>query len=270
MSKQAGLPRTRRQVLATLATVGGVGLAGCGSTTDSSVGEPSEKDVPAPSVDTGDRWELTTPDSQSRVLKKGSVLGLDYQAVGHINRYEDTKLRSRIRDDTFKEVDRPFAAAFAARVDIFPSQASFATDLVGDIDETMTTNLKQSMQEFGVQNVQENGTMSVSNAPVSEVTQLVGEYQIEPVVIDNIDIPHSDKEQLQFGGGTLPIKGIVGNWKSDSSILVGGGVYPDGRFDQKRDIEMSDAITLSIDIDLHIRPRQRQKDVVNFLRSVSL
>ncbi|MEA5387140.1 hypothetical protein VB779_08765 [Haloarculaceae archaeon H-GB11] len=83
-------------------------------------------------------------------------------------------------------------------------------------------------------------------------------------------MPHSDKDTLKFGGGTLPIKGIVANWKSNGSILAGGGVYPDGPFRETETIEMSNAISLNIDIDLHLQPAKRQNQVLEFVRSISL
>ncbi|MEA5387141.1 hypothetical protein VB779_08770 [Haloarculaceae archaeon H-GB11] len=121
MSKdEDGATMQRRRFLATAGAMGTGALAGCGSPTDTSVGKSSDKDVPAPSVDAGKRWKLRTPKSKPRVLQKGEVAFIDYQAVGHINRYEDTLLRQRIKENTFGEVDRPFSVAFCGRVDVFP------------------------------------------------------------------------------------------------------------------------------------------------------
>ena len=259
----------RRTYLATIGAAGVAMTAGCGSATDIEKGEPSSKDVPPPSVNPADKWTLRTPESEPRLLRKGSISFLDYQAVGHIQEYEDSQLRNRIAEDTFGEVDRPFAVAFCGRIDIFPSAASIASGLVSDIDETMVENLETSMTNFGVENLQETNTTTISGVS-SDFRTVVGDYQIEPVTIEGIDVPHSDRSQLQFGGGSLPIRGIIGNWKADGSILVGGGVYPDGHFSQSEEIRMSDAISLSVNIDLQLRPHQREQDIFEFVRSISL
>ena len=267
-NKEYQIPINRRTILATLGTAGVSALAGCGSATDSSIGEPSEKVVPAPSVETGNRWKLITPKSKSRILQKGSIIFLDYQAVGHINRYEDNILRRRIREDTFGEVDRPFSIAFCGRIDVFPSSVSLASSIVGSTDESILENLKSAMREFGVTNIRDVGSRTFPDAP-GEFKQVVGEYHIDPVIIEGVDLPHSNRDRLRFGEGTIPIKGIVTNWKSDGSILVGGGVYPDGPFRETEEITMSNSISLSINIDLHLQPQQREAEIVDFVRSIS-
>ncbi|GCF16012.1 hypothetical protein Harman_39470 [Haloarcula mannanilytica] len=233
------------------------------------MGKPSEKDVPAPSVQAGNRWSLQTPDSEPRLIVEGEKAFLNYQAVGHIKRHEDTVLRDRIKESTFGEVDRPFAAGFCGRIDIFPNRLSFASGLVADVDERMLSRLKTAMEDFGVQNVTEEGTQSATNIP-GDLQVVIGDYQIEPVVIEGVDIPHSDRTTLKFGGGALPIKGIVANWKEGGSILAAGGVYPNGPFRQSRQVEMSDAIQLGISIDLDISPPEREQQALDYIRSVSL
>ncbi len=246
-------------------------MAGCSSTSDADVGAPSEKEVSAPSVDSGERWKLTTPESETRLLQKGGWGPIKYTAHGHVTQYEDSTLRKRIREDTFGEIDRPFAVAFAARVDIFPSSYSRATVLQsGEIDKSILNNLKSAMSNFGVQNIRDDGTMLATNSSAGEFQVVRGEYPIQKVTIDGVNIPHSDREKLSFGGGTLPIKGIAGRWKSEGSILAGGGVYPAENFADEEAVEMSDAISMSVDINLNLQPRKREAQVLDFVRSISL
>ncbi|MBX0297657.1 hypothetical protein [Haloarcula nitratireducens] len=225
--------------------------------------------MPPPTVETGDTWSLITTDSQPRLITEGSKLFINYQAVGHINRYENAQLRNRIKQNTFGEVDRPFAVSFCGRVDIFPNSVSFASDLVADVDGRMLERLKQAMSDFGVQNVTESGTQTAAGIP-ADLQVVEGEYQIDPVEIQGLDIPHSDTSRLEFGGGTLPIKGIVTNWKSEGSILAAGGVYPTGQFRDSHTVEMSDAINLTVNVDLSIAPNKREQQALEFIRSVSL
>ncbi|MBX0346586.1 hypothetical protein [Haloarcula pellucida] len=261
----------RRHLLTALGATGISALAGCGSTSDADIGSPSDKDVPAPSVDASDRWELTTPDSKPRLLKKGSVGPLNYTAHGHVTRYEDVQLRKRVSDSTFGEIDRPFAVAFAARVDVFPSTFSAATGLQsGEIDSAILNNLKNAMSDFGVQNVQQSAPMDAPDTPPAQFQVVRGEYPISEVTIEDVDIPHSNRSQLSFGGGMLPIKGIAGRWKSDGSILAGGGVYPDADFDATEKVSMSDAISMSVDVDLNLQPARRESQILNFVRNISL
>lgn len=260
----------RRRVLGALGAAAAASLAGCGASTNSSPGDPSDKQVPPPTVDAPDRWRLTTPESEPRLLQKGSTFALDYQAVGHIRRYEDQQLRTRIREETFGEVDRPFAVAFAARIDIFPGLASVGTGFVNDqINESLRTELQDAMRAFGVQNVQRQAPMDASNTPAGEVQVITGEYPIDPVSIDASEIPHSDRNKIEFGGGTLPIKGIIGRWKTDGSIMAGGAVYPNGQFAASNTIEMSAAISLTLDIDLRLRPQRRERQALSFIDSIS-
>jgi hypothetical protein len=260
----------RRTLLAILGTGSISALAGCGSNTPSAQGEVSEKHVPAPSLDVGEKWELVTPDSKPRVMQKGSISLLDWTAVGHTVQYEHTRLRERIKEDTFGEVDRPLVMAFAARVDIFPRQASFATGIKsGKIDDSLSSNLKSAMEEFGVKNVSQQSPIEDPNLPAKKLQVITGEYPIDAVTIEGVDIPHSDRTQLKFGGNRLPIQGVIGRWKEGGSILAGGGVYPLQDFEQNREINMSDSISLEIGIDLGLSPRTHKNEVFDFIRSVS-
>ncbi|WP_225333496.1 hypothetical protein [Halomicrobium urmianum] len=260
----------RRELLATLGSAGTVALAGCSSTSDADVGEASDREVPPPSVETGDRWELVTPDAEPRLLRTGSAGPVDYAAVGHVRRYEDARLRGRVAEATFGEIDRPFAVAFAARVDVFPSTLSAATGFLSDeIDAAVRENLADAMDEFGVRNVGEAGTRSVPDAPVEEVTVVRGEYPIPEVTVDGVEIPHSDAEQFTFGGGTLPIEGVAGRWKSDGSILAGGGVYPAENYVDGETVALSDAISMEVTVDLRLEPDRVESRVLEFVRGVS-
>jgi len=272
MGEHEGQPAlTRRRMLAALGVASSSALAGCGSTSDAEVGETSTKDVPAPTVDSSQRWSLVTPNSKPRLLQKGSLAVLDYTAHGHVVRYEDSKLRQRISKETFGEIDRPFVTAFAARIDIFPSELSRVSELrSGKIDDAIRANLTSAMQAFGVQNIQDAGMMNAPRTPAKELMVVRGEYPLREVSIRGIDIPHSDRNELTFGGGTLPIKGVAGRWKSDGSILAGGGVYPAGDFEDSQTISMSNAIELSVSVDLEIGWQRRESDVLEFVRSISL
>lgn len=262
----------RRRLLAGIGVAGSSALAGCGSTSEVNEGEPSDKNVPAPVVDAGERWDLKTPDSKPRLLMEGTAAYfVDYTAHGHIVRYGDAKLRERIKEDTFGEIDRPFAVAFAARVDIFPSHLSAATGLQsGKIKESIRGSLITEMENFGVQNIQTDGMMDAPNTPAGKFSVVRGEYPLQEVTISGVDIPNSDQTKLTFGGGTLPIKGIAGRWKSNDSILAGGGVYPADDFEDSQNVTLSDAIELTVDVDLNIGWRQREEDILDFVRSISL
>ncbi|NIC00995.1 hypothetical protein [Halobacterium sp. R2-5] len=262
---------SRRRLLAGIGVAGSSALAGCGGSSNAEVGESSDKDVPAPEVDAVDRWTLKTPNSEPRLLLEGSAaFVVDYTAHGHTVRYEDTHLRERIKEDTFGEIDRPFAVAFASRVDVFPSHLSIATRLKnGEIRKSIRDHLTSAMREFGVQNIQTDGTMDASNTSAGEFPVVRGEYPLEEVTISGVDIPHSDQDELTFGGGTLPIKGIAGRWKSNGSILAGGGVYPADDFEDSQNVSMSDAIELSVSVDLDMGWQQREQDVLDFVQSIS-
>jgi hypothetical protein len=202
-------------------------------------------------------------------MKEGNV-GVDYEAIGHIRQYEDTRLRNRIKQETFGEVDRPFAAAFAARVDIFPEMAANASGLFGgEISNALRSQLRSAMKNFGVQGVQQQADMSANAMQAGSFQVITGEYPIEPVSIDAGGIPYSDRDELEFGGGALPIKGIIGRWKDDGSIMAGGAVYPNGPFMDQAEVEMSDAISLTLDIDLRLRPRQREQQALSFVDGIS-
>jgi ATP-dependent DNA ligase len=80
-------------------------LAGCVSGVSSEMGETSEKDVLDPAVKAGDQWQLETPESAPRVFETGTVLTVDWAAVGQTNRYEHVIVRNRLREETFKKIE---------------------------------------------------------------------------------------------------------------------------------------------------------------------
>lgn len=262
---------SRRQFLAASAAAGTTAIAGCGGKVETAPGEDSNKEVPAPSVDVPDGWKLTTPDSQPVVFDKGKDFGINWTAVGHTNLYENVKLRNRIKQETFERVDRPLMVAFASRVDFFPTYAHLGTRFKQDtIDSNIRSQMRSQMEEFGLKEIAYKGeSQRMGESDPSSYHKWTGKYPIKEIQIDDVEIPHVQKDSFTIGGQDLTIAGLAAVWKEGTHLLAAGGVYPAEPYGEEEQWDVSGAVHLSLQIEMGFRPNFYKNQIQSIMDSVN-
>lgn len=262
---------SRRKFLAASAAAGAVVTAGCGGKVETSPGEASDKDVPAPSVNVPDGWELTTPNSESVVFDKGEDFGINWTAVGHTNLYENVKLRNRIKEETFGRINRQLMVGFASRIDFFPTYAHLGTGFKQDtIDSQIRSKMQSQMKGFGLKEITYQGeSQRMGSSNPSSYHKWTGKYPIEEISIEDVNIPHVEKDSFTIGGEDLEIAGIAAVWKEGTHLLAAGGVYPAERYSEREKWDVSGAVHLSLQIEMGFRPNLYDRQIKSIMDSTN-
>ncbi|WP_396613986.1 hypothetical protein ACH9L7_19825 (plasmid) [Haloferax sp. S1W] len=260
----------RREFLATSAVAGTGLIAGCGSQIEASPGENSDKDVPAPSVDIPDGWEVTTPNSKPIVFVEGKDLGVSWTAVGHTKLYENKKLRERIKQETFGKIDQTLMVAFASRIDFFSSIAHLGTSFQQEtINSEVRSQMRDRMTEFGLTEVTYKGEVQrEEETNPSKFHKWTAYYPVDEIPVNDVDIPNVEKDSFTIGGKNLKIGGLAGVWKEGKSLLAAGGVYPADYYNERQEWDVSGAIHLSLDIEMGFQPTNYNHQIKSIMDSV--
>lgn len=267
----------RRYLLGALATgVTGV-LAGCSSdddpTEEDPVGTESGKKVPAPTVTLPDGWKVTTEDTESRTFASGSVSFIDWKAVGHTKRYENKDLRDRITEETFGKFTSPLVVGFATRIeldvlggDITELIVKTATD---EIETKAKSEFEKRLNEFGLKQVHETGTIERGDRDKpSEFTQYEGKYSVEPITVEDVDIPNVEKDSFTLKGGELLVEGLLAVWRANGHIFVAGGVYPAEDYRRSKQWDITGGVHLTLEVEMGLSRAEYLAEVVQFSRSI--
>lgn len=261
---------TRRRFLQTAGVVGLASLAGCGSDVEGGTGQTTDRDVPPPSVELPEGWEPTSTETEPEILKQGTMAGINYSAVGHTRRYENVRLRSRIREETLERVDRPLFVMFATRIDFFPRFAHIgASRMKSEIDSTVKSEFREQLQEFGVVDTAAHGTVESATAGgPSELFKYTGAYPVEDFTIRDVNIPNVNRSSFTVEGELLPIEGLVATWKDGEHQLAAGGVFPAAPYRPRKTFDITGGVELALNVDLDLRPERYRQTVHDFVASV--
>lgn len=264
----------RRAYLASLAGVSTATLAGCASIdgtggADASVPPPS---VPERRLDRGG-WVLAANPAPEQVYRQsmGSV-GV-VTATENTVAYEDEALRERLRADTLGEFPADGDALrvfFASRVEIEAPGNTDAWPVVGEavFDGVRSVAAEQFVSELranGVEDVTATGAdrLAIDSGEQAEVTRFAGEYRYQ-----ELSIPVTRERSLTFPDGTVAVEGVLAAWRRQGRILLAGGAFPAESFDRQLSGDLTDAIAVTVDVDLGLEPDRYRSELYDLLRGV--
>lgn len=253
----------RRTFLATVGA-GAVGtLAGC----QTAVGAVAPPDVPRDVLDEGG-WELQAETNDETVFedKYGPV---SVEAAATSRTYADAALREQVRSDTLGTVDTALSLFSATRIDMAPSVDQLGpvqSEVTNRIQDNARKQLRQRMTENGITDVERTGTdtIDVAGGATADLTELSGVFPVE-----DIQFPVREQETITIEGADLGVKALLAVWAADGNYLVAGGAYPAENFVRETTTDLSDAITVSIDVDLGLTPDAYRQELLELVTGVT-
>lgn len=261
----------RRLFLAALVSSSTVALAGCLSVTNTSGNEADISVQPAKvSGRQLDRngWQKVAEMEQKVVDRKFAFV--DIEVYSHTTQYEDRALRQRLREGTMGFFDATVMRFFASRVEIVPAidELPFGVGLdtiMGLVQASAESQLKSQMDEQGLKNIREGqtGSININNGPQAWLKTYSADFEYP-----SIEFPIADAQKLRIPAGSLSVWGALAAWKSENSILVGGGACPAQEFTESLTREVTDLITVTVDVDLRLRPEQLKREIRDLIRTV--
>lgn len=260
----------RRKFLTTSGAVSLAVLAGCSS--PSSTGGNTQ--IPAadlPSEYLNQNGWRKTADRTGQVFEENYLAGLvTVTANQHTVIYEDQQLQITVKERTLDNVDTTLRTFFATRTDLDPNLDNLPLGVgLGQILDKTKSSAKDSFEEqlrnAGLSGVSVGGeeSLKVVTGETAGLFTYDAQYRYE-----SIRIPVPEADNITIPAGSLTITGLLAVWHHGDYILVSGGVYPAEDFEERVSTEITEAITVTVDIDLGFRPARYKRDLLQLMKSV--
>lgn len=255
----------RRRFLASAAGAGLAGLAGC---TEAS-GSVAPPQVPEERLDEGG-WEKQS-ESEETVFEQSYAGGaVTVSATAFTMVYEDVALRDSVRSKTLGQVQGKFAIFAATRVDISPSLDDLPAgvgqaQILDRVEASARDGFRARMQEAGLTNVarESTGSLTVDTGEDARHTAYSAEFAFDP-----FSFPVTEDRTITVEGDALAVGGDLAVWKHGDFVLVAGGAYPGQNFSRSIERDLTEAITVSVDIDLGMTPDAYREEVRGLVTGV--
>ena len=238
----------RRRFLAGAAVAGAAGLAGCGTVS----GAPRPPELPESRLEDGG-WART--EAASETLFSESVAGVDVSATAVTRVYDDAALRTAVRERTLDAVDAPLATFFASRVAFRPNIAevpleSAREQLAARAAEAARAEFEAQLRSAGLSDVaaSEGGTTTVATGERANRTDYAAAF-----AFDDLSFPVGDRD-LTVEGGEVAVEGFLAAWVHDGGLLIAGGAHPAENFARTVERDLSEAVSVTVDVDLGLTP----------------
>ena len=253
----------RRDFLAVTGAGTLAALAGCSS----ALGSVAAPEVPTDSLESGG-W-VQRDESQETVFEE-SYGPLTLEAKSHTLVYGNQALRSEIREKTLGRVDGQMAMFAATRIQFSPNLADLPGDIATEtiIDQTESAARSQfvsQMEDAGLADVRQTdtGTLAVDTGEDARLTTYEATFAVEEV-----SFPVTDEQSVALPESSITVAGDLAVWKHGESVLVAGGAYPAENVDQTVTEDLSEAISVTVDIDLGLEPSRYRENVRSLMKAV--
>lgn len=253
----------RRSFIAALG-VGALGsLAGC----QTAVGAVALPEVPTDKLTEGG-WELVEETTDETVFEEEYTF-VTVEAVASSVTYTDRELREQVSTDTLGTLDTDLSLFSATRVDMAP-----AVDELGPIQSEVKTRIRDNaeselrtrMQAAGITDIEQTdtGSMEVVGGETAALTELAGVFPVA-----DIEFPVREGTTITIDGTDLRVEAVLAVWAADGNYLVAGGAYPAENFSQVTEADLSDAISVTVDVDLGLTPDTYRDELLELVTKVT-
>lgn len=255
----------RRTLLGTAAGLGVAGLAGCAALADASVSPPN---VPEDEMKSKGWSQI---DSSQDTLLENSYGPVTLTAKGYTTVYSNTDLRERVREDSLGKVDSRLALFSATRIDFSPDLGNLPggvgrKEVMDKVEEKARDRFKKRLQDAGLKEVTrvDTGSFDVDTGESASLTEYEATYDVP-----TFDFAIDANNTVTIEGQPLTVNGDLAVWHHGDFGIVAGGAYLGENFTKSTTKHPSDAITVSVDIDLGFEPDTYRENVHGFIRQTS-
>lgn len=252
----------RRRFLLAAGASGLATLAGC----QTAVGAVAPPQVPTEDLQSGG-WTKQSEVTDEGVFEE-SFGPVTVEARASSVAYEDTELATTVREDTLGAVDATLALFTATRIDVVPSVDELGPvqgEVRSRIEASAREQLRGELEAAGLENVERSGTgtLEVAGGADANLTEYTATYPVGDIVF-----PVTADRSLTIEGGALSISALLAAWAADGHYLVSGGAFPAENFATSETAELSDAISVDVEVDLGLTPEAYREEVLDLITGV--
>lgn len=253
----------RRQFLLAAGTGAVATTAGC-STATGAVAPPT---VPKVSLDENG-WTQTATSSDETVFEQ-SFGPLTVEAVASSVTYEKTELARGLSEKTLGMVEATPTLFTATRIDLAPSLDELGpvrSEIQTEIEASARDSLESRLREAGLEDVTmtSTGTLAVDSGAEASQTEYRATYPVP-----DFEVPVTDDRRVTIESEDLEIESLLAVWPDDDGYLVAGGAYPAENYATSTRRELTDAISVSVDVDLGLDPAAHRAELIDLVRETT-
>ncbi|RLM89434.1 DUF6517 family protein [Haloarcula sp. Atlit-7R] len=254
----------RRDYLLAGATLGTAGLAGCSFLAAAEAPPPN---VPTAQLKDGG-WTRT--DQSSDTVFDRSYGPVSVEAVSSTVQYVDEQLQERVASRTLDQVQTALSVFFATRVDFSPNLDNLPAgagreELLSEVRTNARDSFEQQMEAQGLTDIEQSGegTIDIATGETAETVELSAVYPFE-----GISFAVTENEAVEIPASNIDISAMFAVWHHGDFVIISGGAYPAQNFVQTVETDLSDGITVSVDVDLGLQPATYRTEVRDLVAGV--
>ena len=214
-------------------------------------------------------WEKIEQHRET-VLKRKIGPGVTVTGTAHTLTYEDAALRKDVREKTLGSIDFAPSSFFASRLDFSPPVDDISDSTERDrIGERITTISKSRFEKRlrgdGLTDVRETGTeeLTVETGETATLYRYDATYAFDDLVFSTPDGP-----TITIEGDSLAIDAWLAIWRRNDATLLAGGGFPADNFADRIERSLTDAIDLTVTIDLGLMPDAYREELLALTTAV--
>jgi hypothetical protein len=254
----------RRRYLATVLGTGSAALAGCSFFAEARAPPPS---VPQSQLRQGG-WEQT--DESHETVFEREVGPTTVTGISHTSAYADTELAAEIEEKTLGSLSTALSIFSASRVDFSPNIDDMPAgigqqELMDQVERNAKANFEARMAENGLEDISEDAerTIRVDTGERANLFEYSAVYPFE-----GISFQITEEEAVDLEGTDLGVHGRLADWQHNETVLIAGGVYPAENYATTSDQSLSDAVDVTVDVDLGLTPNAYRQELLNLMKAV--
>ena len=254
----------RRDYLLAGATLGTAGLAGCSFL---AAAEAPPPDVPTARLNDGG-WTKTAQSSET--VFDRSYGPVSVEAVSSTVQYADEQLQKRVASRTLDQVQTALSVFFATRVDFSPNLDNLPAgvgreELLAEVKTNARDSFEQQMEAQGLTDIEKSGegTIDIDTGETAETVNLSAVYPFEGISFDV-----TEDKAVKIPASDIDISAMFAVWHHGDFVVIFGGAYPAQNFEQVVENDLSDGITVTVDVDLGLQPETYRTEVRNLVTGV--
>ncbi|MFB6225255.1 MAG: hypothetical protein ABEI13_02255, partial [Candidatus Paceibacteria bacterium] len=201
-------------------------------------------------------------------FKKEYLGGLvKIKAIQNTVIHEDKRLRRSIRQKTLGNLNQSLSIFFATQVNFSPNLADLplnigVAEVVNATKQRAKNQFKKQLRKRNLSNVHQttSKTLQVNTGESADLIRYKGQYSF-----DKIRVPVTNNKQLIIPSSSIDVAGWLAVWHHAKYLKEEIG---EEDFEKTIQKELTGAITVTVEIDMGLRPQKYQKELFNLMRSV--
>ena len=254
----------RRSYLAAATAAGSSLLAGCSFFAAASAPEP---EVPADRL-RQNGWERT--DQTEQTVFERAYAGVTVTAVSNTVQYADAALAADVEEKSLGEVTTSLNTFFASRIDVSPALDDLPAgvgeaEIVSRVDSRARTRFETQLADRGLVSIAATGErdFSVETGGTADLVEYTAAFPV-----DEISFRVTDGESVALDATRIEVAGYLATWDSGDYLIVAGGAHPTENYAQSVEESLSDAVTVSVNVDLGLTPDEYRSEILGYVRAV--